>query len=88
MFQNTAYIPLIVDEKTIVEELECEVICELDCNGEPFVSDIYIDNLKGKGALRLTRKSEGFAGMLFAVLEPEAFEYVKGDVADQMREAA
>ena len=87
-FQNTAYIPLIINEVMIVEDMEATVICALDINEEPYVTDIYLDNMRGRNVLHLTDKSEGDEAVLWNALVGQAWEAVEEDVLDQMREAA
>lgn len=88
MFQHTAQIPLTVDEITLIEELEIEVFVDLDCNGEPFVSEIQFEDQHTSRVIELTRKSEGAEQWLWNALKNEAWEAVRSDVADELLEAA
>lgn len=82
-FQFSTYIPFRIDDVLIAEEVACEVFVELDCNDEPRVEEIWIENLDGKHPLKLFP-----ADKLFKELEREAWEAVRGDVQDAMQEAA
>lgn len=83
-------LPLVIAEKTIAE-MECSIFVDFDCNDEPFVSEIWVEPITGKGVLGLSNASafnDAQCFLMWEALKGEAFEAVRGDVQDAMREAA
>lgn len=81
---------LVVAEKAIAE-LECSIFVDFDSNDEPFVSEIWVEPITGKGVLKLSNASafnDAKCFLLWEALNGEAFEAVRGDVQDAMQEAA
>lgn len=81
-------IPLVVTEKTIAE-LECSVFVDFDCNDVPYISEIWVEPITGKGLLCLERsKGSPERQSLFKTLHPSAWSAVADDVKDDLLEAA
>ncbi len=87
-FQHTALIPLVISERTIVEEIECEVFVDIDLNGEPFVSSIWLDDLAGTSPLNISAESTGAEAHLWSAMKEPAWAYVRPMVAEDLLEAA
>jgi hypothetical protein len=80
-------LPLVIAEKTIAE-LECSIFVDFDCNEEPYVSEIWVEPITGKGLLTLGDDCGQFRVELLNILREPAWEAVKGDVEDAVLEAA
>ena len=85
-FENTVWIPLVIDETTIAKKIKCKVICALGYNEEPYVTAIAIEDQDGGTALYVEERSIGDAAMLWTALKDRALEAVAALVAAQMRE--
>ena len=87
--QFQAYIPFRIANVLIADEISVDAFIDTDCNGDPFLKEIWIENLEGKPPLKLSRKDNDPAkAALWADLSAPAWEAVKGDVSDAMLEAA
>lgn len=87
--QFDTYIPLRISGVLVAEEIGVSVFVETDINGEPYVEELWIDNLDKKAPLKLCgSECNHEKRALWLNLSPIAWEAVKGDVADAMLEAA
>ncbi len=87
--QFSTYIPFRISGVLIAEEISVEVFVELDCNNEPYVETLWIENLGDNAPLKLCSKEKDHTKKsLWNDLSPLAWDAVRGDVADEMPEAA
>ncbi len=82
MLQYSTHIPLRINTVLIADEVSAEVFVDIDINDEPFVSEIWIENLDGRRPLVLSK------GTLFDQLCGPAWSAVADDVKDDLLEAA
>lgn len=87
--QFQTYIPLRIANVLIADEISVQAFVATDCNGDPFLEEIWIENLDGTAPLKLTDSECNHSKKsLWNDLAPLAWGAVKGDVSDAILEAA